>query len=42
MTGKKDFSVSVVGGGIGGLSLAIGLIKAGLQVDVFEAAVSVE
>lgn len=36
----KDFAVSIIGGGIGGLSLAIGLLNAGVPVDVFEAAVS--
>lgn len=39
---RKDFSVSVIGGGIGGLSLVIGLNRAGIQVDIFEAAVSVK
>lgn len=37
---KKDFSVSIIGGGIGGLSLTIGLVRAGVPVDIFEAAVS--
>ncbi|UZJ51977.1 hypothetical protein CBS101457_001297 [Exobasidium rhododendri] len=35
---KKDFSVALVGGGIGGLSLAIGLHRANISVDIFEAA----
>lgn len=37
---KSDFSVSIIGGGIGGLTLAIGLARAGVAVDIFEAAVS--
>jgi len=37
---RGDFSVSVIGGGIGGLALTIGLVKAGVNVDIFEAAVS--
>jgi len=36
---SKDFSVSIVGGGIVGLVCAIGLAKSGLHVDLFEAAV---
>jgi salicylate hydroxylase len=35
---KKDFNVSVIGGGIGGLTLTIGLVRAGISVDIFEAA----
>jgi salicylate hydroxylase len=38
---QKDFQVAIVGGGIVGLVCAVGLAKAGLQVDVFEAAVRV-
>ncbi|KZV73524.1 FAD/NAD-P-binding domain-containing protein [Peniophora sp. CONT] len=38
MNTQKDFSVAIVGGGITGLILAIGLARAGMQVDVFEAA----
>lgn len=37
---SKDFSVAIVGGGIGGLSAAIGLLRAGIRVHIFEAAVS--
>ncbi|CAE6435092.1 unnamed protein product [Rhizoctonia solani] len=33
----KDFEVSIIGGGIGGLSAAIGLSRAGIPVQVFEA-----
>jgi salicylate hydroxylase len=40
MGASKDFEVSIVGGGIGGLSAAIGLLRAGIPVQVFEAAVS--
>ncbi|KAI4146401.1 MAG: hypothetical protein L6R39_003471 [Caloplaca ligustica] len=35
---RKDFSVAIVGGGLGGLSLAIGLIKRGVPVQVYEGA----
>ncbi|KAF8973500.1 salicylate hydroxylase [Flammula alnicola] len=35
---SKDFSVSIVGGGMCGLACAIGLTKAGISVKVFEAA----
>ncbi|KAG8730433.1 hypothetical protein FRC11_006717, partial [Ceratobasidium sp. 423] len=34
----KDFEVAIIGGGIGGLSAAIGLLRAGVPVQVFEAA----
>ncbi|KAJ1301318.1 hypothetical protein OPQ81_003720 [Rhizoctonia solani] len=34
----KDFEVAVIGGGIGGLSVAVGLLRAGVPVQVFEAA----
>jgi len=37
----KGFHVSVVGGGICGLACAVYLSRAGVKVDVFEAAVSV-
>jgi 2-polyprenyl-6-methoxyphenol hydroxylase-like FAD-dependent oxidoreductase len=33
-----DVDVAVVGGGLGGLTLAIGLLVAGVSVDVFEQA----
>jgi salicylate hydroxylase len=36
---QKDFQIAIIGGGIVGLVCAIGLAKAGLEVDVFEAAV---
>ena len=39
MNVQKDFNIAIVGGGITGLILAIGLARAGLIVDVFEAAV---
>lgn len=35
---KKDFSVSIIGGGIGGLTLAIGLHNRNIDVTVFESA----
>ncbi|KZV72615.1 FAD/NAD-P-binding domain-containing protein [Peniophora sp. CONT] len=34
---QKDFTVALVGGGIVGLTCAIGLARAGIQVDIFEA-----
>lgn len=36
----KDFHVSIVGGGIGGASLAVGLLSQGVPVDMYEAAPS--
>ena len=39
MDSKKDFSVTIVGGGLVGLLCAISLARAGVEVDVFEAAV---
>ncbi|GAK63913.1 salicylate hydroxylase [Moesziomyces antarcticus] len=36
--GRKDFNVAVVGGGIGGLTLAIGLHDRGVPVHIFESA----
>ena len=36
----KDFKVAIVGGGLCGLALAVGLLKAGIDVEIFEAAVS--
>ena len=35
---KKDFTVTIVGGGIGGLSLAAGLLRRNVPVQIFEAA----
>lgn len=37
---KKDFKVAIVGGGMCGLACAVALHKAGVEVDVFESAVS--
>ena len=34
--GAQDISVAVIGGGIGGLSAAISLLKAGYDVQVYE------
>ena len=39
MSAEKDFTVAIVGGGIVGLVTAIALARAGMDVDVFEAAV---
>lgn len=36
----KDFHVSIIGGGIGGISAAIGMLRKGIAVHVFESAVS--
>ncbi|KAM4056108.1 FAD binding domain-containing protein [Hirsutella rhossiliensis] len=38
MSGAKQFKVAIVGGGIGGLTLAVGLLRRGVQVQVYEAA----
>ncbi|KAF8530028.1 hypothetical protein BU17DRAFT_78550 [Hysterangium stoloniferum] len=38
MVPVKDFRVAIVGGGIAGLTLAVGLIRGGVQVDIFEQA----
>lgn len=35
---KKRFTVAIVGGGIGGLTLAIGLIRRNVSVQIYEAA----
>ena len=35
---KKQFQVAVIGGGLGGLSLAIGLVRRGISVQVYEGA----
>jgi salicylate hydroxylase len=35
---ERDISVAVIGGGIGGLSAALSLLRAGLDVDVYEQA----
>ena len=37
-TPKKQFHVAVIGGGLGGLSLAIGLVRRGISVQVYEGA----
>lgn len=42
MSSQKDFAVAIVGGGIAGLVCAVGLARAGIEVDVFEAAVRVQ
>ncbi|KAF8530029.1 hypothetical protein BU17DRAFT_78551 [Hysterangium stoloniferum] len=38
MPPAKDFKVAIVGGGVAGLALAVGLIRGGVQVDIFEQA----
>ncbi|KZV73546.1 hypothetical protein PENSPDRAFT_682834 [Peniophora sp. CONT] len=38
MGSQKDFTVAIVSGGIVGLICAIGLARAGVQVDIFESA----
>ncbi|KAF8585330.1 FAD/NAD(P)-binding domain-containing protein [Ramaria rubella] len=35
---RKNFNVAIIGGGIGGLALAVGLIRGGVKVDIFEQA----
>lgn len=35
---KKQFTVAIVGGGIGGLTLAIGLLRRNVRVHIYEAA----
>lgn len=37
-TRKKDFTVAIVGGGIGGLTLAAGLLRRNVPVQIYEAA----
>lgn len=36
-TPREPFKVAVVGGGLGGLTLAVGLLRRGIPVDVYEA-----
>ncbi|RDW79320.1 putative salicylate hydroxylase [Aspergillus mulundensis] len=38
MTSTKQFTVAIVGGGMGGLSLAIGLLRRQIPVKIYEAA----
>lgn len=38
---RRNFKVAIVGGGVCGLALFVALTKAGLDVDLYEAAVSV-
>lgn len=39
-TNSRPLKVAVIGGGMCGLAAAIGLQRAGLEVDLYEAAVS--
>ncbi|KAL4903105.1 hypothetical protein BDW74DRAFT_169053 [Aspergillus multicolor] len=38
MTSAKEFTVAIVGGGMGGLSLAVGLLRRQIPVKIYEAA----
>jgi hypothetical protein len=38
MTPTKPFNIAIVGGGLGGVALAIGLIKQGVPTHIYEAA----
>jgi 2-polyprenyl-6-methoxyphenol hydroxylase-like FAD-dependent oxidoreductase len=38
--GTKDFNVAIIGGGMVGIVAAIGLSRAGINVDMYEAKVS--
>ena len=38
MTHTKPFNIAIVGGGLGGVALAIGLIKQGVPTHIYEAA----
>ncbi|KAK9310839.1 hypothetical protein V1524DRAFT_177778, partial [Lipomyces starkeyi] len=38
MTADKSFTVAIVGGGIGGVALALGLIHNGVSVEIYEQA----
>ena len=42
MEPQKDLTVAIIGGGLVGLVCAIGLAGAGVQVEIFEAAVSLK
>ena len=37
---SKEFKVAIVGGGICGLAAAVGLMKGGIDVEIYEAAVN--
>jgi salicylate hydroxylase len=36
----KGFNVAIIGGGMGGLALAVGLVRGGIKVDIYEQAVT--
>lgn len=37
---KKPFTIAIVGGGIGGLTLAIGLLRKGISIQIYESALT--
>lgn len=39
---EKKYSLAIVGGGIGGLCTAIGLLKQGIEVHIYEGIVTDE
>ena len=39
MTSPRDLKVAIIGGGMCGLACAVGLVRAGIPVEIFEAAV---
>lgn len=39
MTGSKDFTVAIVGGGMVGMMAAVALSRAGIKIDIYESAV---
>jgi salicylate hydroxylase len=39
MTPPRDLKAAIIGGGMCGLACAVGLVKAGIAVEIFEAAV---
>ena len=39
MASHRDLKVAIIGGGMCGVACAVGLVRAGLSVEIFEAAV---